>query len=53
MTKLLVEKAQKHHEEQINAKRHKVEYAEGKMVLLNANKFTLRGDLIPKFMSKK
>ena len=53
MTKLLVEKARKRYEKQINAGRREVEYEVGQKVLLNVNNFTLAEDLTPKFMSKK
>ena len=52
MTKLLVEKAQKRYEEQINAGRRKVENELGQKVLLNVYNFTLPKGLTLNVMSK-
>ena len=51
-TKLLLKKAQKHYEKQVNAGRREVKYGMGQKVLLNVKNFTLPKGLTPKFMSK-
>jgi hypothetical protein len=51
-TKLLLEKAQKCYEKQINAGRCKVEYEVGQKVLLNVKNFTMLECLTSNFMSK-
>ena len=51
-TKLLLEKAQKRYEKQVNAGRREVEYEVGQKVLLNVKNFTMPEGLTPKFMSK-
>ena len=51
-TKMLLEKAQKRYEKQVNAGRREVEYEVGQKVLLNVKNFTMPEGLTPKFMSK-
>ena len=53
MTKLLVEKARKRYEVQVNAKDAKWSMRWAKKVLLSVNNFTLAKDITPKFMSKE
>jgi hypothetical protein len=52
MTKLLLEKAQKCYEMQVNAERREVEYKVGQKVLLNVKNFTMSEGLPSKFTSK-
>ena len=51
-TKLLLEKAQNHYENQVNARRREVEYKVGQKVLLNVKNFTMPEGLTSKFLSK-
>ena len=51
-TKLLLKKAQKRYEKQVNAGRREVEYEVGQKVLLNVKNFTFSEGLTPEFMSK-
>ena len=51
-TKLLLEKAHKCYEKQVNARRYKVKYKVGQKILLNVKNFSTSKGLIPKFMSK-
>jgi exonuclease VII small subunit len=51
-TKLLLEKARRRYEKQVNAGRREVEYEVGQKVLLNVKNFTMPEGLTPKFMSK-
>jgi len=49
---LLLEKARRRYEKQVNAGRREVEYEVGQKVLLNVKNFTMPEGLTPKFMSK-
>ena len=52
MTKLLVEKAQRCYEVQVNARRRKVEYEVGQKGVVECGQLHLGEGLTPKFMSK-
>ena len=51
-SKLLLKKAQKHYEKQVNAGKYEVEYEVGQKMLLKVKNFTMPKCLIPKFMTK-
>ena len=51
-TKVLLEKAQKRYEKQVNAERCKTEHEVGQKVILNVKNTTIPEAFIPKFMSK-